>query len=80
MGLPVSMAELNELMRDVLDDDNIELTEATTAQDVQGWDSMSHIRLVVSIENRFKIKFTNAEVERLKNVGDLLKAINSKIR
>jgi acyl carrier protein len=80
MGLPVSMAELNELMRDVLDDDNIELTEATTAQDVQGWDSMSHIRLIVSIENRFKIKFTNAEVERLKNVGDLLKAINSKIR
>ena len=74
------MAELNELMRDVLDDDNIELTEATTAQDVQGWDSMSHIRLIVSIENRFKIKFTNAEVERLKNVGDLLKAINSKIR
>ena len=79
MGVHVTMDQLKEIMRDVFDDDNIEPTEAMTAEDVEDWDSMSHIRLMVSIEKQFKIKFTNAEVEKLRNVGDLLKAINSKV-
>ena len=66
-------------MQDVFDDDGLELTEAMTANDVEGWDSLSHIRLMVSIEKRFNIKFTNAEVEKLQNVGDLLKAIEAKL-
>lgn len=79
MGVPVTMAQLSEVMRDVFDDDSIEPTEAMTARDVEGWDSLTHIRLIVSVENKFKVKFTTTEVEKLKNVGDLLKAINSKI-
>jgi len=66
-------------MREVFDDDGIEPTEAMTANDVEGWDSLSHIRLMVSIEKRFNIKFTNAEIEKLQNVGDLLKAIEAKL-
>jgi acyl carrier protein len=66
-------------MRDVFDDDSMNPTDAMTANDVEGWDSLSHIRLMVSIEKRFNIKFTNAEVEKLQNVGDLLKAIESKL-
>jgi len=46
---------------------------------VEAWDSLSHIRLIVSIEKRFNIKFTNAEVEKLRNVGDLLRAIEAKL-
>jgi acyl carrier protein len=74
----VTMDHLKEVMRDVFDDDSIEPTRSMTAQDVEGWDSLSHIRLMVSIEKRFKVRFTNAEVEKLRNVGDLLEAINSK--
>jgi acyl carrier protein len=74
-----TMDKLTEIMRDVFDDDGIKPTEAMTADDVEGWDSLSHIRLMVSIERLFNIKFTNAEVERLLNVGDLLKAIEAKL-
>ena len=79
MGVPVTMDDLKEIMRDVFEDDNIEPTEAMTAKDVDDWDSLSHIRLMVSIENQFKVKFTTAEIEKLQNVGELLTAINSKI-
>jgi acyl carrier protein len=66
-------------MRDVFDDDSVTATENMTADDVEGWDSLSHIRLMVSIERHFKIKFTNAEVAKLLNVGDLKKAIEAKL-
>jgi len=78
MGVHVTMDQLKEVMRDVFDNDSIEPTETMTAKDVEGWDSLTHIRLMVSIEKQFNVKFTSAEVERLRNVGDLLKAINSK--
>jgi acyl carrier protein len=80
MSVQVSTIDkLTEIMRDVFDDDDIKPSEAMTADDVDGWDSLSHIRLMVSIERQFKIKFTNAEIERLLNVGDLLKAIEAKL-
>jgi acyl carrier protein len=78
MGVPVTMAQLKGIMQDVFDDDGIEPTETMTARDVEGWDSLSHIRLILSIEKRFTIRFTVTEVEKLQNVGDLLKAIHSK--
>jgi acyl carrier protein len=78
MSVHVTLDQLKEVMWDVFDDDSIEPTEAMTAEDVEGWDSISHIRLIVSIEKRFRVKFTNAEVEKLRNVGDLIKVINSK--
>jgi acyl carrier protein len=79
MGVQVTMDHLKDIMRDVFDDDSIEPTDAMTADDVEEWDSLSHIRLIVSIERQFRVKFTIAEVEKLRNVGDLLKAINSKV-
>jgi acyl carrier protein len=79
MGTFVSINQLTGIMRDVFDDDSIDATESMTADDVEAWDSLSHIRLIVSIEKRFNIKFTNVEVERLRNVGDLLNAIEAKL-
>ena len=70
---------LADIMRDVFDDDGIQPTETMTAEDVEGWDSLSHIRLIVSIEKQFGIKFNNAEIEGLRNVGDLVKTIQSKL-
>jgi acyl carrier protein len=79
MSERASIGALTEIMRDVFDDDDITPTETMTADDVEAWDSLSHIRLLVSIEKRFNIKFTNAEVEKLRNVGDLLRAIEAKL-
>ena len=65
-------------MMDVFDIDQLSITEATTAHDIEEWDSISHIRLIVAIERAFKIRFTNAEIEGLKDVGDLINSIDAK--
>lgn len=73
---------LNQMQRifiDVLDNNEIVLTEDTTADDVEEWDSLSHIQLVVGIENHFKIKFTSKEIMECANVGDMADCINRKI-
>ena len=62
----------------MLDDDELILTRELTAKDVPGWDSLSHIRLLVTIERRFNIKFTLPEVRELKNVGELTDLIQLK--
>ena len=70
---------LNEIFCEVFDDDDIELTSEMTADDVDGWDSLSHVNLIVTIETRYKIRFTQKELLTFKNVGDLMKSIESKI-
>jgi acyl carrier protein len=70
--------DLNEIFADVLDLDEVALTDGTTAEDIEEWDSLSHIRLVVSIERHYGIKFSNAEIEALKTVGELVGKIMSK--
>jgi acyl carrier protein len=66
-------------MEDVFDLDELSLTPGTTADDIEEWDSLSHIRLIVALERRFKIKFRNSELEGLMNVGDLIRVIDGKI-
>lgn len=70
---------LTQIIRDVLDDDNIVVSSTTTAEDIKDWDSANHINIVVAAESRFKIKFSSAEVERLRNVGDFVAVINKKL-
>lgn len=72
------LESLQEIYRDILDNDDIELTEETTAEDVEEWDSLSHVQLVVAIEKHFKIKFTSKEILSWKNVGDLVSCIANK--
>jgi acyl carrier protein len=62
----------------VLSQPDLELTPRTTADDVPGWDSMSHIAVVVEAECRFGILFDTAEVEALQSVGALVRAIEAK--
>ena len=68
------------IMSDVFDVDlNAgEITENTTAKDIEEWDSLSHIRLVVSVERKFGVKFSNSEIESLKTVGDLVSLLQAK--
>jgi acyl carrier protein len=67
-----------DIMSDTFDLDDLKVKRQTTAGDIEEWDSLTHVRLIVAIERAFKIKFSNAEIERLGNVGELVDAIASK--
>lgn len=70
--------KLNEIFCDVLDLDEVELTDETSADDIEEWDSLSHIQLIVAIEKAFKIKFTSKEIMSWKNVGEMVDCILTK--
>lgn len=67
--------ELDEVFQDVFDDEDIHVEDSTTADDIEDWDSLEHINLVVAIENKFGIKFNMNEVTSLKNVGEMVDII-----
>lgn len=75
-------ADVQEVFRDVFDDDRITINDSTTADEVDGWDSLNHISLIIAIEKRYRIKFATAEISRLKekgqNVGTLVDLIRRK--
>ncbi len=66
---------LDEVFEEVFDDESIHVTDTTTAEDIEDWDSLEHINLVVAIENRFGIKFNMSEVTSMKNVGEMVDII-----
>jgi acyl carrier protein len=70
---------LHQVFRQVLEDETLVLTPTTTADDVEGWDSMNHIFIVVELETRFGVKFQAAEMEELKNVGELVALVKEKL-
>ena len=72
------MEPLTDIFREVFDDDDINISPEMTADDVDGWDSLSHVNLIVTIEARFNIKFTQKELLTFKNVGDLMASIENK--
>ncbi len=73
------LAKLTEIIGDVLDRQDLELTSDTVAADVPGWDSVSHIEIVVGAELRFGVKFHTAELDEITNVGDFVDLIAKKL-
>ena len=73
------LRRLTLVFRDVLDQDDLVLNRDTTARAVDGWDSLAHVRLMVATEAEFRIRLGTAEIESLKNVGDLVDSIASKV-
>lgn len=71
---------LNEIFIDVLDLDECELTDETSANDIEEWDSLSHIQLIVAIEKALKIKFSSLEIMKWKNVGEMVDSIMEKMK
>jgi acyl carrier protein len=69
------MAELLPVFRRVFDDQKLTITLTTTAQDVPGWDSLTHMSLITSVEEHFRIKFKLGDIIKFKNVGDMCRAI-----
>jgi len=73
------LARVEEIFRDELELDELKLTDETTADDVEEWDSLSHIQLVVALEKDFGIKFSSREILSWDNVGDLVDCIQKKL-
>ncbi|MCR4922618.1 MAG: acyl carrier protein [Lachnospiraceae bacterium] len=69
---------LNEVFRDVFDDESITVADETTAADVEGWDSLIHITLIEAVEEEFDIRFDMKTVVKLKNVGEMVDVIDKK--
>ncbi len=72
--------KLNEIFMDVLDLDECELQEGTSANDIEEWDSLSHIQLIVAVEKAFRLKFTSLEIMKWKNVGEMVNSIEEKLQ
>jgi acyl carrier protein len=78
MSREIILQQVIEIFRDVLDNDKIELSESTIAKDVEEWDSLNHIQLVVAVEKKFSIRFTALEIQSWTNVGGMIDSIVSK--
>jgi acyl carrier protein len=71
--------QVTEIFKDVLDNEDILLARATTAHDVEDWDSLTHIELTIAIEKHFKLRFISAEIRNWKNVGEMCDTISSRL-
>ncbi len=71
--------QLNEVFRDVFDDDSITVNDATTSNDIEEWDSLEHINLIAAVEQEFGMRFSMGQVVSMKNVGEMVDIILSQI-
>jgi len=74
------LSNVLSVFKDVLDNEDIVLKDETTASDVEEWDSLSHIQLVVGVEKKFKIRFASKEIQSWKNVGEMIDCIDTKLK
>lgn len=71
--------KVSAIFKDVFDDDSLVITDATNSSDIEDWDSLEHIALIVSMEKEFNLKFDIKEVNKLENVGQMIDLIVSKL-
>lgn len=74
------MIQMQNIFRDTFDNDSLVISEQTSAVDIDAWDSLNNIQLIVAIEHQFGIKFDSEEMTSWKNVGDMITCIIGKIQ
>ena len=74
------LGDVNNIFIKILYDNSIVLRNETTANDIEEWDSLTHIQLIVAIEKHFKVRFTSAEMRGFKNVGDMCRTVLQKLK
>ena len=72
------LKQVSNIFKDTLDNDEIVLSESTAAKDIEEWDSLTHIQLVVATEKHFKLRFTSKEIQSWANVGEMIDCIMQK--
>jgi acyl carrier protein len=70
-----TLERVNEVFREVFDNEDLNVTGETTAKDIEGWDSLMHVTLIIHMEKAFAVRFTPSEIAGLKNVADLMQLI-----
>ncbi len=70
-----TIKELQEIFREIFDEDDLVLSRDTTAEDIEAWDSLTHLQLVMKIEQKFNIKFRTSQLKNMPNVGAMIDAI-----
>lgn len=73
------LTKIRDILAEVTDDDNLQLSESTTAQDVPEWDSINHVKLLIGLESELGFRFDTEEVGGLKNVGELIDLVEKKL-
>lgn len=71
--------ELQEIFRKIFDDDDLVISNETTADDIEDWDSLTHMQLITEIEKKYQIRFTTAEIKKAADVGEFMDVIRGKL-
>jgi acyl carrier protein len=79
MHLDDIYAQLTDVLRDVFDDDTLKAVPEMTADDVDGWDSFAHLRVMAAVESAFHVDFAASQITGMKNVGELASLVQSKL-
>ena len=79
-GVMDTLARLQEVFRNVFDDDSLRVGRETTARDIEAWDSVQNITLMLDVEGIFGVRFSTSEMAYLKNVGELVDLIDKKLK
>lgn len=71
--------KINEIFVEILDNDEVNIEETTTAADIEGWDSLTNIQIIIDIEKKFKVRFSSIEIKSWNTIGEMINSIETKI-